>query len=188
MVGSHTMRPGSSILKLVGGCLLIAMIPFLTHGETWAELLPSIRQKFPKVHQISTSELSRWLQDTNRPAPLLVDARAPAEYGVSHLAGARRAESVDQIRALLPASNTPPIVLYCSVGYRSSALATQLIRAGLTNVHNLEGSIFAWANEGRPVVRGVAPVREVHPYNEKWGKLLAPDYRAYEPRAPASKP
>ena len=69
-----------------------------------------------------------------------------------------------------------PILLYCSVGYRSSRLADQLRRRGYSQAANLEGSLFAWANEGRPLVnaQGKAALR-VHPYNETWGKLLNPD-------------
>lgn len=150
-------------------------------AQTWTELLPSIRQRFPKVPQLSTAELEKWLGATNRPVPLLIDTRAVEEYAVSHLPDAKRADSVRQIQALL-SSNLQPVVLYCSVGYRSSALATKLLKSGVTNVFNLEGSIFAWANEGRPVVRGQQEVKDVHPYDEKWGQLLAAPYRTFKPR------
>ena len=71
------------------------------------------------------------------------------------------------------------VVTYCSVGYRSSRAAEQLARAGYANVANLEGSAFAWANEGRPLVdaRGRA-TSVVHPYDANWGKLLEPRHRA----------
>ncbi len=45
-------------------------------------------------------------------------------------------------------------------------------------MQNLKGSIFQWANEGRPVVRDGEPVREVHPYDAVWGRLLDRDLRA----------
>ena len=71
-----------------------------------------------------------------------------------------------------------PIVTYCAVGYRSGALATKLREAGFTNVRNLEGSIFQWANEHRPLVREDQPVTTVHPYSSLWGRLLTDDVRA----------
>jgi hypothetical protein len=46
---------------------------------------------------------------------------------------------------------------------------------------NLEGSIFQWANECRPVYRDAAEVQQVHPYDGIWGKLLDKDLRAYTP-------
>jgi len=67
------------------------------------------------------------------------------------------------------------VVVYCSVGYRSSALAEKLQRAGFTNVVNLEGSIFQWANEGRTLSRGTNVVREIHGYSRKWAQMLQAD-------------
>ncbi len=140
-------------------------------AQTWDSLITTIRRKFPGVRQLTTRELAAWLADTQRPAPILIDARDPKEFAVSHLLHARNADSVDAVQAL-NLSKTQPIVVYCSVGYRSSALAEKLTGAGFTQVANLEGSLFAWANEGRPVYRGTNTVEEVHPYDAKWGQLL----------------
>ena len=64
------------------------------------------------------------------------------------------------------------IVLYCSAGVRSCSAAASLIRSGLENVFNLQGSIFQWANERRPVIRDGKAVNVVHPYDHRWGVLL----------------
>jgi hypothetical protein len=77
-----------------------------------------------------------------------------------------------------------PVVVYCSVGYRSAKVTAALQERGFTQVANLKGSIFRWANEGRPVVRGSTGVREVHPYDHTWGTLLNDSLHAYEPTAP----
>ena len=128
-----------------------------------------IREEFPDVRGITTEELARWLT----PPPVLLDVRAPDEYEVSHLRGARRAlteaEAVDALRG---ARKDERIVVYCSVGLRSARLARALQARGFTNVYNLEGSIFQWANEGRPVYRDGREVQRVHPYDEHWGALL----------------
>jgi hypothetical protein len=71
-----------------------------------------------------------------------------------------------------------PIVTYCAVGYRSGEMAERLRAAGFTNVRNLEGSIFAWANEHRPLVQENERATRVHPYNGFWGRLLNDDARA----------
>ena len=60
-------------------------------------------------------------------------------------------------------------MVYSSVGYRGARVETWLKRQGYTNVENLEGGIFRWANEGRPVFRQGAPTQEVHPYQPRWG-------------------
>lgn len=138
-----------------------------------------VRKRFPEVRQLPTAELAAWLVDTNRPLPLLLDARRPAEFSVSHLRGAKRVDPGAKPDALKPLIETGrPVIVYCSVGYRSSELARRLMKAGITNVFNLAGSIFQWANEGRPLVDEKGPAKTVHPYNARWGALLKPEIRA----------
>jgi len=138
------------------------------------------RLKFRDVNQITTDGLAHWVADTNRVSPLLVDARSEAEFRVSHLPKAVHGESVQEVKRLAAGSDGQlrPVVVYCAVGYRSSALVQKLKRAGLTNVFSLDGSIFQWANEGRDLYRGDDRVKAVHPHNHKWGQLLKPEYRA----------
>jgi rhodanese-related sulfurtransferase len=164
----------------VVACLGMAWLYFTPlHAQTLDRLVQSVRKRFPTVRQLSTPELAAWLATTNLARPLLIDAREAKEFEVSHLQGAKNLRSVGQVRALV-VSNAGPIVVYCSVGYRSSALAAKLQAAGFTNVCNLEGSLFAWANEGRPVYRGDTLLNPplVHPYDTKWGELLRPELRA----------
>ena len=146
---------------------------------SWALTLKTIRAKFPTVAHISTDTLQAWLAESpQRENPLLFDARDPEEYAVSHLQGARPVPSKDEaLKALQRVSSDRRIVLYCSVGYRSSELAQFLMKKGYTEVYNLEGSIFAWANEGRPVYRGKERVQVVHPYDKTWGILLKESLR-----------
>lgn len=145
----------------------------LQESMTWLVVERMIQERFPEVPQVSTTELSEWLATPGSDRPLLLDARTSEEWAVSHLPGALLATTEDQaLVELQGAEQDHLIVVYCSVGYRSAALARQLIARGFTNVHNLEGSIFAWANEGRPVYQGEREVRQVHPYNKVWGQLL----------------
>ena len=53
--------------------------------------------------------------------------------------------------ALAGVKKSAPVVVYCSVGYRSDQIAAKLIKLGYTNVHNLYGGIFDWVNTGYPV-------------------------------------
>jgi rhodanese-related sulfurtransferase len=140
----------------------------------------TVRAQFPDVPTISTDSLARALASGD--APLLLDAREPAEYAVSHLPGAVRVDpsargpALDSVLAALPPGRE--VVVYCSVGYRSAALAERLREAGAGRVANLEGSIFRWANEGRPLAGAGAARGWVHPYSETWGRLLDPERRA----------
>jgi rhodanese-related sulfurtransferase len=169
--------------RIAAFCGLFALYVSPVSAQTWDTLRQNIRKRFPDVRQLSTQQLADWLADSNnRPSPILIDVRRIEEFKVSHLPGAHWADTVKAVRAL-PRPDSRPIVVYCSVGYRSSALAGELQKAGLTNVWNLEGSIFAWANEGRPVHRGREPLvpPKVHPYDKKWGQLLNKDLR--DPRS-----
>lgn len=170
------LKPLRRTLKAFLGLFCLYVSPVT--AETWESILPLIRERFPEVPQLTTKALAEWLKKEEK--LLLVDARAAEEYAVSQLPGAIRFESVEQVKA---AAEGRKIVVYCSVGYRSSATARKLREAGLGNVWNLEGSIFAWANEGRPVYRGkeeLTPAK-VHPFDKKWGQLLKAEYRAEKP-------
>ena len=138
-----------------------------------------VRVRFPDVPQLSTQELSAWLQDGRKPRPVLLDVRTKAEFDVSHLPGARRVDPDAKTADVAPMlEKGRPVVTYCSVGYRSSAMADRLRKAGVPQVSNLEGSIFQWANEGRPLEANGKPATKVHPYNDTFGKMLDAQRRA----------
>ncbi len=141
---------------------------------TWSEINKDLRAKFPSLRHITTQQLGDWLSNPKRGAPLLLDVRTEPEYAVSHLMGARRVDpDADAASALGGGGKNTVIVTYCSVGYRSSAVAERLQKAGCVNVYQLDGSIFQWANEGRPLVGSDGKkIAEVHPYNNRWGRLL----------------
>lgn len=146
----------------------------------WSTTLKMIRAKFPGVVQLSTDSLQTWLDESAMAErPLLLDVREKEEYEVSHLKGAVSAlTEKEALQALEGVPPEKPVVLYCSVGYRSSEMAGFLQKRGFGKVYNLEGSIFAWANEGRPVYRRDERVHKVHPYDLVWGKLLKKVLRA----------
>ena len=160
----------AAVLTLIGAACVRRSKP-----PDWAATKRLIADTFPQVQQISTAELSELLAKPEAESPVLLDVRSIDEYEVSHLASATRVDPAAQ-PADLPARfrKDRPIVVYCSVGYRSAALAERLQNAGFTHVRNLEGSIFQWINEGRPIVRNGARVYEVHPYDANWGRLLDP--------------
>ena len=146
----------------------------------WSTTLKMIRAKFPEVVQLSTDSLQTWLDESAlAERPLIIDVREKEEYEVSHLKGAVPAlTEKEALQAMEGAPREKSVVLYCSVGYRSSEMAMFLQKKGFRKVYNLEGSIFAWANEGRPVYRGDERVHKVHPYDRVWGKLLKKALRA----------
>lgn len=142
----------------------------------WPQLINNIESKYPNVNTISTRELEQWLTDPQRQAPILLDIRSRSEYDVSHLKNAYYAETIQLAQqALGSRPKTDPIVVYCSVGYRSAIIAEELQQQGYTNVTNYVGSIFEWANAGYPVYQQDQPAQRVHPYDQTWGVYLEED-------------
>ncbi len=176
------MRPGSCIRNgivwaVVAGVVITAANVVCGQSIRWAVVNWKIRHDFPGVRRIESKSLADWLNDKSRAQPVLLDVRTKAEYDVSHIHGARRIDPAAAANAIdLPKDE--PIVTYCSVGYRSAGFAKKLQQAGYTNVQNMTGSIFQWANDGRPLEREGQRVSKVHPYNATWGKLLKPELRA----------
>ena len=157
--------------------LVVGIAVGKTQGFEWFVLKNAIRAQYPAVRRITSAQLADWLADPERGKPILLDVRSEAELDVSHLPLARRVEPGAPIQSIALPHDTA-IVTYCSVGYRSSELAKRLVAGGFTDVQNLEGSIFEWANEHRPLVRGSEKVTQVHPHTSWWGELLSQDVRA----------
>jgi rhodanese-related sulfurtransferase len=182
---AQQVRPRRA-LKLAAGIavLLIGKVGIINEtvliaatkdAVTWDAVFVWIQRDWPEVPQMSTRELAQRIAANNGARPLLIDVRSRPEYEVSHLPGAVWAETPRQIAsALREASDGQAVVLYCSVGVRSSKAVATLVRSGRANIFNLQGSIFQWANEGRTLVANDRAVRVVHPYNERWGVLLNP--------------
>src|SRR5438093_4967200 len=137
-----------------------------TSAFQWFWLKASLRTHFPRVQWITTQELADWLADKHRQQSILLDVRTIDEWSVSHIPGAQRIDPKASAEQALPGvARDAPIVTYCAVGYRSGEMAMCLREAGFTNVRNLEGSIFQWANEHRPLERDGEPAKRVHRYN-----------------------
>ncbi len=165
--------------------ILIFTMTGCSHNQetlTWVEVISDIRNRYPDVKQLQTAELQSWLTSPDNEPVILIDARSKEEFSVSHIPGAKNIpyNSKDPLNHLTDIKPDSPIVVYCSVGYRSSILAGKLQDMGFAKVYNLEGSIFKWANEGRPLAQGQATVHKVHPYNARWGSLLEKAYRQKE--------
>ena len=147
------------------------------NDERWDRTLAEIREAFPGVRHLTTQQLADKLGG-GEPV-LLLDAREADEFQVSHIEGAVRATTVRAaLNAIRADSREPTVVVYCSVGFRSSRLVSRLKARGVKKVFNLEGSLFQWANEGRPLARADEPATRVHPYDDYWGELLNEALRA----------
>lgn len=144
----------------------------------WTALKAEIRARYPQVRQLTVTEWQAWQADPKKEStPLLIDTRSAAEFADSRLPGALHVPSAGAVLALLERMpQHGQVVLYCSVGYRSAALAQQLqtrLRGQKApDFFNLEGSLFEWANRGLPLEDARGPTQQVHPYDARWGVYL----------------
>ena len=120
------------------------------------------------VKTISPSDLNR------QPDVLILDARERSEYDVSHLPNAVFVgyNSFEK-KALDSIPKDKPIVVYCSIGYRSEKIGEKLKKMGYTKVFNLYGSIFEWLNQDYPVVdKNGQTTKKVHTFNKAWSRWV----------------
>ena len=99
---------------------------------------------------ISASDARTLIQ--SNPNLLVVDVRTPAEYGQVHLQGAVNIPLSDLPLRISSLDPNGPILLYCRTGHRSAQASTILVKAGFTQVYNMDGGITAWINSGYPTV------------------------------------
>lgn len=131
------------------------------------------------VATITASELSA-LMNSGTPV-VLFDIRSAEEYEISHI---RAANFLDynsfNTRMVDKFKKDSPIIVYCSVGYRSERVGEKLKSAGFKNVKNLYGGIFQWVNEGHTVVNKTNhPTDSVHTYNRNWSQWLTKGIKVY---------
>ncbi|MEZ4913388.1 MAG: rhodanese-like domain-containing protein [Chitinophagales bacterium] len=130
------------------------------------------------VNEISVEEAHQ-LQKNN-PQVQFLDSRSWREYEVSHVQNALwigyddfeicRVENIDY--------NTP-VVVYCSVGYRSEKIAEKLLSAGFTQVYNMYGGLFEWSNEKFPMQNSAGLTQNIHPFDAQWGIWISHGNKVY---------
>lgn len=148
-----------SLLNLLGAC----------GQQTYDQKLNSLYKNTVELIKPATLDSLQQKQEV-----VLLDTRSPKEYQVSHLKDAQFVDYDDfKIEQITIQDKEKPIVVYCSVGYRSERVGEALKKAGYKNVYNLYGGIFQWKNENLPVYATDGQETDsVHTYNKRWGKWL----------------
>lgn len=162
------------------GVLAALLGGFLWDGSPLAGLIlrKAVATKFATVRRVSPAELVAWTKDPNRPPPLLVDFRPPAQFARSHIDGAVNVDpAAPDITGLRSVTRQTPMVVYDGPGLIGAALVSALEAEGFERVSNLEGGLFRWANEGYPLVDESGPTTIVHPIDFWWGRLLKGAHR-----------
>jgi len=159
----------------------LLIIIFLICGSTFAnaqndplsELKTTIRSKYPSISFVTSKQLSKWLAPDSKKEIIIFDVRSREEYEISHIKGATYIEDFDHALVILFGKMKDTlIVTYDSVGLRSAKFTDKLTARDFSNVYNLEGSIFEWANNGYPIYKGSQRATKVHPNDLWWGRYL----------------
>jgi rhodanese-related sulfurtransferase len=142
------------------------------------ELLNNLNKH--SVPYISVEEL---MVSQQKEKVVLLDAREPEEFNVSHLKNAisvgYKHFSSEEIQQKIK-NKDQKIIVYCSLGVRSENIGEKLEKMGYTNVHNLFGGIFEWKNNNFSVYNNQEEKTEkVHAFSKKWGKWLKNAEKVY---------
>jgi len=119
------------------------VVGFLAGGlEAWRDS----GREVSTLSQLSATELNARLQN----GLAVLDVRRLPEFENGHVPGASRIqveELQDRLTELDPASE---LAVICQTGYRSSAAASLLERAGFRALHNVVGGTADWIEKGHP--------------------------------------
>jgi rhodanese-related sulfurtransferase len=102
------------------------------------------------MEHISAPELAAWIDDPDRPTPLLLDVREPWEQQTCHIAGSQLVPMNTIPGRFAELDEEQPVVCICHHGGRSMQVAAFLERQGFTKVINLSGGVHAWAAQVDP--------------------------------------
>ena len=148
---------------------------------TLREIHKGLLSRYVGVSHMSPVQLQNGLKGPDRNKFLVLDAREVDEFSVSHIKGAKRVDPSIWHSAFMnkfgAAAKGKTVVIYCSVGERSSKLAKyvqkSLMQKGANAVYNLQGGIFKWHNEQRSLLTDAkGSTSFVHPYDKHWGQLV----------------
>jgi rhodanese-related sulfurtransferase len=146
-------RQGAALWFAIVAALVLAAAPE-GHAAPGSTVLDGILDDGHAAAEVSTAELVAALAD---PATVVLDARAPEEYAVSHIPGALNVPGkpglapslytadVGAVQRLVP-DLARRVILYCNGLHcgRSRRLAADLIAAGYQNVRRYQLGIPAW--------------------------------------------
>jgi rhodanese-related sulfurtransferase len=166
-------------IRVMGWVMCGSTRPFL-----FGLLLNKIDSLFPNAKQITCNDYfqEQENEEEKKQDVVVIDTRPEEEFNVSHMRGAVRLENAAQVNEWLLSQNKnkeeTKIVLYCSVGYRSSIVAQQLSQEyGWTKAYNLRGSLFQWISDGHSAVNAQGQdVCYCHPFDEEYGIFLDKKY------------
>lgn len=103
-----------------------------------------------------------------------LDTREYKEFEVSHIPGAIWVGyDKPEWLAINKVPRDAHVIIYCSIGARSQNLGRKLQDKGYTNIQNLYGGLFLWANQEREMHDNNGnKTLTIHGYSPHWGKWV----------------
>jgi rhodanese-related sulfurtransferase len=100
---------------------------------------------------ITAEELTEQIQRSQ--APLILDVRSRGEYANGHIPGALNIphDQLPDRLSEIDVAKTEEIVVHCQSGQRARIAEEALIKAGYSNVRDLDGHMNGWMNAGYPI-------------------------------------
>lgn len=83
---------------------------------------------------------------------LLLDVRTPDEYQKGHLRNSVLIPITEMERRYAEIPKSQPVIVYCTVGARSSAVAGFLWDRGYRQVYNMTDGLMGWYRNRLPIV------------------------------------
>lgn len=155
-----TLVIGILVIALSAAYAIVAQSP-----KAFAQMTKVLlNHDVPEIHAREEIDLAKFV---------ILDTREREEYDVSHLKNAIWVGYKDfDISRVAHLPKQSPILLYCSIGYRSEKITKRMRAAGYSDVTNLVGGIFAWSNLDKPIYDSASLTHKVHPYDAIWGVWL----------------
>ena len=147
---------------------LIITANVYSQSNDYKKMLGEYYDNFPTI------TISEALKHVDKKDAIFLDIREKNEFNVSHIKGALQmnpdGSTISKLKGL---QKNQLIIVYCSVGARSQTFGKMLKKEGYTNVFNLYGGFFYWANMRYPMVdiKG-NKTKRIHGYSPEWGKWV----------------
>jgi rhodanese-related sulfurtransferase len=116
-------------------------------------LIQDLIETLTRKHRLVTPAGAVALLNTE--GSLLLDVREQHEFSDGHIVNARHiplgkiSERVGEIEAF----KKSPVIVTCQSGTRSPQACSKLVKAGFSDVHELQGGMVAWEEQKLPVTR-----------------------------------
>ena len=162
----------SNIKKFMYRIVIVSFIlSFIINlkAETLEDMRLRYDKKYPNIKHISVKE---YLQ--NPQSFVLVDVRPDNEQKISVIPNST---SYKIIEKNFKKYKNKKLLVYCTIGERSSKYAEKLFADGFANVTNLRGGVLSWAENGKLFIDPTGKkTKRVHVYGEKWN-ILPKEYK-----------